>query len=242
MKRGAVQSCIFYKGRTNYYSKKYEEFKNIVQAKGQENCVRLIKLFLFQPLFFKLHQCWQRALETEKVNLKVPCKPSALLCSTDLSLVFELWPHRHLQAEQPASAPIRQQDGRRRSPRGAARLRRPVQTGAPADIRGPGAAAADEDPGVGEQDEGAGVGAGAGEGEEESSPAEGESLQDEEGLLQGQTKENGRRCTAVFLQQQQRRSGESICPDWLRSWNPSVFRSLCAVLVLFYTFLHHCWQ
>ncbi|CAI5646981.1 unnamed protein product [Oreochromis niloticus] len=57
---------------------------------------------------------------------------------------------RHLQAQQPASPTIRQQDGRRRAPPSSARLHRPVQTGAPAEIGGSGAAAADEDPGVGE--------------------------------------------------------------------------------------------
>lgn len=58
---------------------------------------------------------------------------------------------------------------------------------------------------MGEQDEDAGVGAGPGEGEEESDTAEGEGLQDEEGLLQSQAEEDGGECATIFLQQQRRR-------------------------------------
>lgn len=75
---------------------------------------------------------------------------------------------------------------------------------------------------MGEQDEGAGVGAGPDEGEEESGSAEGEGLQDEEGLLQSQAEEDGGERAAVFLQQQRRR-GENNRPHrmnygFLRSW------------------------
>ncbi|KAL3063913.1 hypothetical protein OYC64_000269 [Pagothenia borchgrevinki] len=99
--------------------------------------------------------------------------------------------------------------GGRDPPLDSAGPHRYVPTGAPAEGRGSGAAAADEDPGVAEQDEGAGVGAGAGEGEEESSAAGGEGLQDEEGVLQSQAKEDGRGRSTIFLQQQRRR-GENF--------------------------------
>lgn len=108
--------------------------------------------------------------------------------------------------------------------------------GQAAEDRGSGAAAADEDPGVGKQDEGAGVGAGPDEGEEESGTAEGEGLQDEEGLLQSQAEEAGGKRAAVFLQQQRRR-GENNWPHrmnygFLRSW--MLFYSCPVELKFFY--------
>lgn len=94
--------------------------------------------------------------------------------------------YRHLQTDKPAPPPVGRRCGGSQA----------------AEERGSGAAAADEGPGVGEQDEGAGVGAGPGKGEKESDTAEGEGLQDEEGLLQSQADEDGRERAAVFLQQQ----------------------------------------